>query len=115
MANLGVAQSQITSGSSGGGGRFVQALLDFGFQSGEEGDLARLTITGQPWVKSISIILCVGAAIATADHDPEDAAIEGIVAYAENLVVGVGFDIVAKSCGDSGSTWGKYYVNATGA
>ena len=105
----------INPGSSGSGSNTVQALLDFGFQSGQEGDLARLTITGQAWVTSGSIIVCNAAAKSTADHDPEDAAIEGITAYAENLVAGIGFDLVAKACGDSGSTWGKYYINAVGA
>src|SRR6266702_975162 len=105
-------QIQNPTATSGTGVNLVQALLDFGFQTGQEGDLARLTITGQAWVTSGSIIVCSAAALATADHDPEDVAIEGITAYAENLVAGVGFDLVAKSCGDSGSTWGKYYINA---
>jgi hypothetical protein len=99
----------------GGGANLVQAEVDFGFDTGLEGDLARVTLTGLPWVTADSIILCAPAGLATADHDPEDAAIEGIIACAENLAPGVGFDIVAKACGDSGATWGKYLINATGA
>lgn len=88
-----------------------QVLVDFLFASGQEDDLATLTVTGQSWVTSGSIIVCSAAPVATADHDPDDYAVEGIMAVAENLVVGTGFDIRAKSCGDAGATWGKYYIN----
>lgn len=88
-----------------------QVLADFGFASGQEDDIATVTVTGQSWVTTSSVIVCSPAPITTADHDPDDYAIEGVIAVAENLVAGVGFDIRAKSCGDAGVTWGKYYIN----
>lgn len=103
-----------TSVFGSAGANTVQATVDFGYEDGQEGDLARATVTGQSWVTAESIIVCSPSGIATSTHDPEDAAIEGIMAYAENLVSGVGFDIVAKACGDSGSTFGSYAINAMG-
>lgn len=103
-----------TSGGGGGGGNFVQALVDFGFASGNEGDSATVTVTGQTWVTSSSVIVCSAAEKTTADHDPDDVWAERIVAYASNLVVGTGFDIVATSANEGGRTWGKYYINCTG-
>ena len=94
-----------------GGGNFVQVLVDFGYAPANEGDLARTTVTGLPWVTANSIILCAAAAIASPDHDPDDVTVEGIVAYAENLVPGIGFDVVALA---PQNTWGRYFVNATG-
>jgi len=86
-------------------------LVDFG---PTDSDLAQTTVTGQTWVTANSIIVCGPAAIQSPDHSPEEYALEGIVAYATNLVPGVGFDVIAKACGDSGTTYGKYYINATG-
>lgn len=93
------------------GGNYVQTLVDFG---PSDSDLAQTTVTGQTWVTANSIIVCGPAAIQSPDHSPEEYALEGIVAYATNLVPGVGFDVIAKACGDSGTTYGKYYINATG-
>lgn len=97
--------------SSSGSGNFVQAQVNFGFPTGQEGDTAKVTVTGQPWVTGSSIIICNAASIATADHDPDDVLVEGIVAYAQNLVPGVGFDIVALAPQNS---WGRYLINASG-
>jgi len=90
---------------------FLQVELDFGFSAGDEGDIARVTVTGQAWVTSGSIILCNPFAGATPDHSPDDTIVEGLVAYAENLVAGVGFDVVAYAPQNS---WGRYLVNVTG-
>jgi hypothetical protein len=89
----------------------LQVLVDFGFPTGKEGDTARTTVTEQGWVTGSSIILCNAAAVATADHDPDDVLVEGIVAYAENLVPGVGFDVLALAPQNS---WGRYLVNVIG-
>lgn len=93
------------------GMKALQVLVDFGFSAGNEGDIARTTVTGLTWVLSNSIIICGGAAIPTPDHSGDDMIAEGIVAYAENLVAGVGFDVVAYA---PQNTWGRYYINAIG-
>lgn len=116
--SIGIAQTQVTNpapASTGGAGNFVQVQVDFGFASGNEGDSATATVTGQTWVTASSIIECVAAGKATADHDPDDVWAERIVAYATNLVAGTGFDVVATSANEGGRTWGKYYINCTGA
>jgi len=97
--------------SSGGGGNFLQVQVDFGFDMANEGDIARTTVTGQSWVTSGSVILCNPFGGATADHGPDDVIVEGLVAYAENLVPGVGFDVVVYAPQNS---WGKFLVNVTG-
>lgn len=92
-------------------GNFLQVLVDFGFSAGNEGDIARTTVTGLSWVTSGSIVLANPAAAATPDHSPDDAIVEGLVAYIENLVPGVGFDVVSYA---PQNTWGRYYINVTG-
>jgi hypothetical protein len=88
----------------------VTATVDFGFDAGNEGDVARLTIAA-PWVTSQSNIFCQSVAVATIDHDPEDAALENIQVWAENLVPGVSFDVIAVAPQNS---WGKYMIQAAG-
>ena|SRR5271168_1076180 len=91
-------------------GNFVQALLDFGFSAGGQGDTATVTVAAT-WVTSLSIIICGFPAQASPDHDPDDAALEDLTASAGNIVPGVSFDIFAYA---PNGTWGRYYVNATG-
>jgi hypothetical protein len=86
----------------------IQSEIDFG---PEETDIASITVTGQPWVTVTSKIVANVAAESTADHDPEDAIIEGLIAYVSNLVPGVGFDLMARA---PNSTWGRYKINAIG-
>ena len=95
----------------GGGGYLLQVEVDFGFSSGNEGDIARTTVTGQAWVTPSSVIICNPFAGATPDHSGDEVVAEGLVAYAENLVTGVGFDVVAYA---PSGTWGRYYINAIG-
>lgn len=97
--------------TSAGSGNFLQVQVDFGFSAGNEGDIARTTVTGQAWVTASSVILCNPFAGATTDHSADDAIVEGLVAYAENIVAGVGFDVVAYA--PKGS-WGRYLINITG-
>lgn len=104
---------QVPSAASGSAPQSGRVLVDFGFQLGQEGDLATTTVAAS-WVTANSYIVCGAVPVATVDHDPDDYAIEGIVAYAENIVPGVSFDIRAKSCGDGGVTWGKWYINYVG-
>ena len=88
----------------------AQAVVDFGFASGGEGDTATVTVSAA-WVTTSSVIVVTPNATATADHDPDDYAIEGIVAYPTNIVNGIGFDIIAYA---PQGTWGRFNVNAIG-
>lgn len=93
-----------------GGGNAVQGTVDFGFPTGKEGDVATVTVAAT-WVTSSSIIVCSVSAETTADHSPDDPLVEGLVAYAGNIVNGVGFDIV---CVAPNNSWGRYVINAVG-
>lgn len=88
----------------------LQTTVDFGNTSGGESDLARVTVAAA-WVTDSSVIVCTAAGIATADHDAEDAALEGIQAVAANLNEGVGFDVIARA--PQGS-WGRFNINIMG-
>lgn len=89
-----------------------QATVDFGHPTGPtEGDEAVVTVPAV-WVTSDMKFICtvVGG---TADHDDEDAVVEGITATVEpvSVVPGVSFDV--KAYAPEGS-WGRYYVNVLG-
>lgn len=86
------------------------AQVDFGFLSGQENNIATVTVSAS-WVTTSSVIICSPLATATTDHDPDDYAAEGIKAYATNIVNGVGFDIVVVA---DYATFGKYNINAIG-
>ena len=85
------------------------AQVDFGHASGGESNFARASVSAA-WVASGSVILCAVAS-GSADHDPEDGALEGITATACNLVEGSGFDVIAHAPGGS---WGRYNINIMG-
>jgi hypothetical protein len=107
-------QVDITIEASGGGGGTVntgQVLVDFG--AGET-DIVQTTVAAG-WVTPSSVILCNAVAIDTADHTADEVVVEKIQAYSTNLVNGVGFDIITASAGDSGTSWGKYNINYSGA
>lgn len=97
-----------TGGTSGGGsGIKVTADINFGLR---EDTTATITVTGQTWVTSASVIIA-GFGGTTSDHQADDAQVEGLLAFVENLVPGVGFDITASA---PGGTWGNYSVYAIG-
>lgn len=86
------------------------AIVDFGanpFQAEGEGNVVSVTIPAA-WVLAGDVILVSPQAVATADHDPDDYAVEGITAYAANIVPGVSFDIIAQA---TESSWGTYQVS----
>ena len=86
------------------------AEVNFGLlTSGQEGN-AEVTVSNTA-VTSGQIILCSPAAVATADHDPEDAMLEGLTAYAGNIVDGVGFTIYVRA---PQGTFGRYQINYLG-
>lgn len=98
-------------GGTGGGATasILQALVDFGFENGNEGDVARITVEA-PWVTPTSTIFCQSMAADTDDHDADDVVVENIQAWAENISTGR-FDIVALAPQNS---WGRYIIKAIG-
>lgn len=78
-----------------GAGNFVRALVDFG--SGNT--TASLTITGQTWVATNSMIVCSPSMVATTSRGEgaEDVLLESIVVAAHTKVVGVGFSVTAHA------------------
>lgn len=97
-------------GGSGSSINSLQTTVDFGNASGGEDGMASVTVAAS-WVTGESIIICNAAGVSTPDHDPEDAALEGITAVATNLNTGVGFDVVARA--PQGS-WGRFNINIMG-
>lgn len=87
------------------------ATLDFGFSGSGEGGTALTTVSAS-WVTAGSVIWIQSAGLSSADHDPQDAILEGIIASATNIVPGVSFDIQAYAVSD---TWGRYTMQYLGA
>lgn len=103
------AQWQAAPSSSG---NFLQALVDFGSDTGPIIRSTDATVAvAAPWVTPSSVILCTLAGAMTPQHGPDDGLLEGMTVQAESLVAGVGFTIHAYS--PLGS-WGKYAINAVG-
>jgi hypothetical protein len=108
------SNGQIDSSMLPGGGEGTQkitATIDFQNSNGPEDTTASVTITGQTWVTPNSVILA-GFDGVTSDHQADDALVEGLTVYVENIVPGVGFDITAYA---PSGTWGHYSVWAIGA
>jgi hypothetical protein len=82
--------------------------VDFG-HSREDGVVIK-TVSA-PWILADSTVEVVVRAVTTADHDPEDVAVEALSCYASNIIPGVGFDVY---CSAPNSTWGRYSLLATG-
>jgi F5/8 type C domain len=61
-----------------------------------------------PWVTATTKIIIQPAGTITSDHDPDDYGLEGVTAYATNIVPGTGFDLIASA---RDTTWGKYNFN----
>jgi len=101
-------EPEVSSGSSAV--NTASGEVDFGYASGGEGNFATVTVAAA-WASSASTIICTPKLTATADQDPDDYAVEGLKAYATNIVDGVGFDIVVMA---DYATWGRYNVEAIG-
>lgn len=86
--------------------------VDFG--APQEDGLATATVTGQTWAASLATMtyLCVCDA-ATVDHGSpaEEFGLEGMVASVQNVVPGVGFDLVV---GAPRGTWGSWSFRVVG-
>ncbi len=102
----------LTVASTASGGTTVQsgtATVDFG--SPHEDGTATVTVTGQAWVTADSIITATAPAVASADHDAIDAALEGLTCHVGNIVAGTGFDITVSA---RNGTWGRFTIHWTG-
>jgi hypothetical protein len=103
-------------GGGGGGGAepgagACQVEVDFGHAGGGEETLMT-TAVAAPWVAEGTWLVCSPAGESTDDHDPFDAALDGVSAYAANVQPGVGFDLVV---GAANGTWGRYLINVIGS
>lgn len=96
----------------GGSGSAGSCVVDVDFGAAISSTEATTTVTGQAWVTASSRILLSAGGESTADHDPEDALIEGVTAIATNLVAGVGFDVIAHSPDGSSGTYRLWAVGA---
>jgi hypothetical protein len=90
-----------------GGGWTTSVTVDFG---SVEQATTTVTVT-DPRVSAAGSLMCLPAAVATADHDPDDYALEGIQAYVTNIIDGVSFDLTV-SC--RAATWGRYVISILG-
>ena len=106
IVKSGVSAFQLGSGTTVSS---ASGVVDFGAVTGKN-DVATVTVSAS-WVTPNSLIICSPFAVATSDHDPEDYAVENILAYAANRVNGVSFDIIARA---PNTTWGKYVIHAVG-
>jgi hypothetical protein len=85
----------------------ASGTVDFGATEGAGDASVDVAAT---WVTASSVIV-VSPGAATADHDAEDALIEGLTASVTALSAGVGFTITAHA---PNGTWGQYTFNAVG-
>lgn len=69
------------------------------------------TITGQSWVAADTFINCKVLGLTSDDHDAEDAILEGVRFEINNIVAGVGFDLIGHA---PEGTYGKYKVKCLG-
>ncbi len=86
----------------------LPVTITFNNPDGPEETTAFATVSGQTWVNASSIIL-VGFGGTTADHGPDDALVEGLTAYVENIIPGQGFQVTAYA---PNGTWGSYAAYA---
>lgn len=97
-------------GGTSVGSDVVTATVDFGFQSGGETGFAS-AIVAATWVEAATTIVCTPADEATSDHDKTDAILEGLVAFASDLTVGVGFTLNVRA---PFGTFGQYKFKCLG-
>lgn len=84
--------------------RVEQVEVDFG-------DVEDTTAYGTgyaSWVRADSVIVCTPDPVGGADHNGEEAAVEGVTAVVTYIEPGIGFDIIA-TC--TNGTWGRYLFN----
>lgn len=87
-----------------------QVTISFGcVDRGEDGFVS--THVDASWVLERSRIVITPAPAGTIDHEPDDAAVEGIIFRIGSIEPGVGFNLFAFA--PQGS-WGQYLVDVTG-
>ena len=87
----------------------LTAFITFFNNDAPEDTTATITVAGLSWITPQSVIILTFAGT-TADHEePDDAMVEGLTAYAGNIIPGVGFDIFASA---PNGTWGQYQITA---
>lgn len=80
------------------------STLDFGFASGNEGDICKATISAA-WVTAQSRIVCLPSPTDSADHSTDETLAEDIRFSAVSIIPGTSFDVVAVA---PNGTWGRH-------
>jgi hypothetical protein len=87
----------------------LTTYITFYNPDGPEDSTATITVNGLSWITTQSVINLTFAGVTANHEEPDDAQVEGLTAYAGNIVPGVGFDIFASA---PNGTWGQYQVTA---
>lgn len=82
----------------------ASATLDFGFATGNEGDLATSTVSAS-WVTSSTRLVCLPSPADSPDHSVEETLAEDIRFSAVNVIPGTSFDVEAYA---PNGTWGRH-------
>jgi hypothetical protein len=69
------------------------------------------TLTGITWATSSMFLNCKVLGLTSADHTPEDAILEGVRFEINNILGGIGFDIIGHA---PEGTYGKYTIKCLG-
>ncbi len=85
---------------------FGTAIADFGPYPGSSD--TTVTVTGQPYISSTSVIEAWITPIATVDHSVDEHRVEEIQADADNIVSGVGFTVFVRTRNDL--IYGKWSI-----
>lgn len=88
----------------------VRCEVDFGFAGGGEDGTASVFVPYPAAAVGMRAV-CAPAPTATADHDPEDAALERLHSYVSDVQPGVGFTV---TCSTVHGTWGRYLIDVVG-
>lgn len=109
LLGSGISGDGFTAGLTFGGG-ITYPLTELAL-SHTENTYVITGVTGQSWVTANSFITCKCLGLTTADHTPEDAILEGVRFEINNIVAGVGFDIIGHA---PEGTYGKYQIKCLG-
>ena len=101
------SRGRVTTASSGSAINSTTATVNFGTTDQQE---ASVTVAAA-WVGASTALVVSPLATATAEHDPDDYAAEGVTASIQNVVAGVGFDVTASAPNGS---FGRFNFNVIG-
>jgi hypothetical protein len=88
----------------------VDVEVDFGPAAGPETNLATVVVTGVQWITLDTNIMAIPTG-STADHDPDDYAVERINVTVSDQAPGT---VTLKATAQNGS-WGRYKIRLMGA